>query len=671
MQLPKLTPLQSRLLASLIATCILVVIWIEFQPKYFVYAAELPSVLEDGAHGQFGQAIPPDDANIPIIERIREDQSRGEEAQGSSGYSPILEADRGEEETPQDMGYSPDFAYFDRSLIGRAPQSVVVLTNNVKKEEDSNPGTTRNFVLEKSQLRARRAGDISERGVGGEVDGDHEDEVEGERLEKRQSGTQVWISANTCRQPLPNTPIITEQDSPQLTLWISNSTRNQKPGPSSTNDLAIAPVKFQGGYANFTLHTTSDIFIGVSAPLLTDGWAGSWHFEVAASVDGYYHSYHEDETFLFMVDTDSESALFITPNITANNDTASIDKWKNMDPFPFIMYTQSNNDWGPMTGMERSFCALQVSMTQETNTTVVSSITTKFGEWPINSAKGQFHVQGLKNGTAYQGFLAINGTAQGLEIAGKGIVRNGGQVWRQFNWTTKAEDSCQVVFGLGFCSDVAYAVPSSSQYNFDSLVALYDKQAEEYYQNFTNSLDQVACDTTGTAQYSLARTCDDCRTDYKTWLCSVLMPRCEDFSATDPWLQPRNIAVPFPNGTLAYPQNNTAVFNTTIRNRFAFAQSRNSMIDTVIKPGPYKEMLPCEDLCFDIVRSCPAQLGFSCPNEPARSLTYGKRREDVLTCSFPGAVVDLNVMKGGAAGRVVEVALVAAVTAIVGGFLWI
>lgn len=453
MQLPKLTPLQSRLLASFIATCILVVIWIEFQPKYFVYAAELPSVLEDGAHGQFGQAIPPDDANIPIIERGREDQARGEEARGGSGYSPILEADHGEEETPQDMGYSPDFAYFDRSLIGRAPPGVVILTNNVKKEEDSNPGTTRNFVLEKSQLKARRAEEgarfpapldergvenIAERGVRGVVDGDHEDEVEGERLEKRQSGTQVWISANTCRQPLPTTSIITEADSPQLTLWISNSTRNQKPGPSSTNDLAIAPVKFQGGYANFTLQTTSDIFIGVSAPLLTDGWAGSWHFEVAASVDGYYHSYREDETFLFMVDTDSESALFITPNITANNDTASIDKWKNMDPFPFIMYTQPNDKWGSMTGMERSFCALQVSMTQETNTTVDSSITTKFGEWPINSAKGQFHVQGLKNGTAYQGFLAINGTAQGLEIAGKGVVRNGGQVWRQFNWTTKA-----------------------------------------------------------------------------------------------------------------------------------------------------------------------------------------------------------------------------------------
>lgn len=58
------------------------------------------------------------------------------------------------------------------------------------------------------------------------------------------------------------------------------------------------------------------------------------------------------------------------------------------------------------------------------------------------------------------------------------------------------------------------------------------------------------------------------------------------------------------------------------------------------------EMKPCEDLCFDIVRSCPAQLGFACPNSPAREVTYGRKdrgNTDTLKCSFPGAVVKLNV----------------------------
>jgi calcium channel MID1 len=225
-----------------------------------------------------------------------------------------------------------------------------------------------------------------------------------------------------------------------------------------------------------------------------------------------------------------------------------------------------------------------------------------------------------------------------------------------------------VIFDLPFCSDIAYAVPSSRlfQTNTTALVEKYDSLAAEYYKNFTNSLEQVACDTTGTAQYSLARTCEDCRVDYKTWLCSVLMPRCEDFSATDPWLQPRNIRVPFANGSLAFSSNTSTEFNSTIRDRFAFSQSRNPMIDTVIKPGPYKELLPCEDLCFDIVKSCPAVLGFSCPNEPARKLTYGKKTEGALTCNFPGAVVDLNVARSGAAGRLTEVVLVVVVAVVVG-----
>lgn len=200
---------------------------------------------------------------------------------------------------------------------------------------------------------------------------------------------------------------------------------------------------------------------------------------------------------------------------------------------------------------------------------------------------------------------------------------------------------------LDFCDTVAYAVPSSPEFKFDDdkLKALYDGQAKEYFKNFQNSLDQIACDAPSTAQYSLARNCENCREDYKTWLCSVLIPRCEDWTADDTWLQARNINANFPDGTVPFANNMSAEFNATMRDRFGYSKSRNPMIDEQIKPGPYKEMLPCEDLCFDIVRSCPAQLEFACPNNPARALQYGKRdpNGNVLTCSFPGAVVKLNV----------------------------
>lgn len=107
-------------------------------------------------------------------------------------------------------------------------------------------------------------------------------------------------------------------------------------------------------------------------------------------------------------------------------------------------------------------------------------------------------------------------------------------------------------------------------------------------------------------------------------------------------------------------------FNESKRLRFAYNQSRNPMIDQEIKPGPYKELLPCEDLCFDLVRSCPSVLGFACPNPPAMALSYGKRDASQLKCNFPGAVVNLNQDRGAAgrlAGRVGMVILVAALAA--------
>ena len=194
---------------------------------------------------------------------------------------------------------------------------------------------------------------------------------------------------------------------------------------------------------------------------------------------------------------------------------------------------------------------------------------------------------------------------------------------------------------LEFCDSVAYAVPSSLKFKFDdeALRKLYDEQAKEYYQNFSNSLDQVACDAPATSKYSLARTCDDCRRDYKNWLCSVLIPRCEDWTAPDGWLQMRNVNAPLANNAT------TKNVNPVVRERFGFSKSRNPMIDEDIQPGPYKEVLPCVDMCFDIVRSCPAQLGFACPEQPARAVSYGERDPtgNQLKCNFPGAVVKLTV----------------------------
>jgi calcium channel MID1 len=155
--------------------------------------------------------------------------------------------------------------------------------------------------------------------------------------------------------------------------------------------------------------------------------------------------------------------------------------------------------------------------------------------------------------------------------------------------------------------------------NLTTLSLLYDSNAQALYQNFSLSLQQIPCNTTSTAQYSLTSTCDDCARDYKTWLCAVTIPRCVDFSTPAipefSFLAPRNIGQTFPNGSS--PDLSAQGLNSSLKSQILYNSSRNSLIDSSIKPGPYKELLPCQELCFDMVRSCPTSMGFQCPQRHA------------------------------------------------------
>ena len=144
----------------------------------------------------------------------------------------------------------------------------------------------------------------------------------------------------------------------------------------------------------------------------------------------------------------------------------------------------------------------------------------------------------------------------------------------------------------------------------------YDQNASDAYVFFNKSLQQVPCNTTSSAPYSPARNCTDCANAYKQWLCAVTIPRCEDYSNTAPYLQPRAVSQNFTNTSLnkSFPPNlnDTArsIYNQT---RTYMNSSRNSLIDNTVVPGPYKEVLPCRDLCYNLVQSCPAVLQFACP----------------------------------------------------------
>lgn len=191
--------------------------------------------------------------------------------------------------------------------------------------------------------------------------------------------------------------------------------------------------------------------------------------------------------------------------------------------------------------------------------------------------------------------------------------------------------NCAIIYNLSFCTDTAYAVPYNPNLKLDNvgLAKKYDERANESYQNFSRSLQQIPCNTTDDASYSLVRNCTDCAAAYKSWLCAVTIPRCQDFSSPE-LFQPRSLAYPFWNDTTATPYVRN-ITTLSARNKSA----RNPWIDQEIKPGPWKEILPCKDLCYNLVRSCPASLGFSCPRDRWLNWNYGNEPDRFFACNDP------------------------------------
>jgi calcium channel MID1 len=196
--------------------------------------------------------------------------------------------------------------------------------------------------------------------------------------------------------------------------------------------------------------------------------------------------------------------------------------------------------------------------------------------------------------------------------------------------------TCKVVTDLEFCSEVQYAVPGSDSFsNGTELARVYDEYAREMYSYFEKVMMQIPCEAEPGARYSLVRGCDNCKQAYKRWLCTVAVPRCEDVTSGTPSAFIRNVGQPFPNGTML-PEEFIEEWSGKVYHN----ASRNRFIDDEIAPGPYKEILPCEDICYEVVQNCPSAIGFSCPRPKmtAFGASYGRRTEEneELSCNYPG-----------------------------------
>lgn len=187
-----------------------------------------------------------------------------------------------------------------------------------------------------------------------------------------------------------------------------------------------------------------------------------------------------------------------------------------------------------------------------------------------------------------------------------------------------------------FCDMVQWRVPGSDKISKRDLVRKYDNYARKMYENFKKVLMQIPCEAPPDQAYSLARGCKDCEEAYKRWLCTVAIPRCEDISSNNTHAIMRNLDKAFPNGTkLSEDAQNV------LGGGIASNSARNLELDDEIKPGPYKEILPCDDMCYEVVQSCPAAIGFACPRPGMVGFdtSYSERgnSDDPLRCNSPGA----------------------------------
>lgn len=395
----QLSPLQSRLAASVIATILLIVLYLSLFNPQFALAEEI----------DLGSPIILDEP-IPLDVPSQELEMR-------------------------DAMYEPEFEAFDRSILGRAATAdTTALTNNVPAAMNIDAGASYVFVFDSSQLSSRE--DAMPLELRGQPGNSEEVTREGEgTLRKRAEGT-VYISANTCLQPSSNST--TSSPPPQLTLYVSTSAENTYPGPSA-DATQQDEVTFTQGAVMYNLTTSSTVYVAVGAGNISSEFSGIYNVQIAGSVDGWYHSYSEtaSDIALFWVDSDTTSVLLETSNLTTSRDQAV--EQEVMTSRPYAMFAQ-NNDNPSIDGLRFSYCGLNdnAQIAAIRNGQATTEVTTDMTKRGIGShPKQQFYFSGLNSSTNYTGILARNVD----NSTSTNVVGGGGAVLSTTSFQTKSGES--------------------------------------------------------------------------------------------------------------------------------------------------------------------------------------------------------------------------------------
>ena len=415
----------------------------------------------------------------------------------------------------------------------------------------------------------------------------------------------LYLSSTTCSQPQP--PPSFHDTIPSPDIFISTSKENTLPGPD--NGIAVKDA-IHGLTTWESDGTVSEIWIAVGATSLPTTWAGNWTYEIGVSISRkcikaktsfffldltgsletlhpVYSRENNDSTYLMMDDTDRTHALFQSNPFSGS------------PPNVTLLMT-------PVLPTELSYSLCAAKLNTLPQYSVNTTMTTR---GYVNQTKYQFMVSNLTQATTYQAYLVQNNA-----------------ITAPITLSTKMDANCRIIYDLPFCDQVAYSVPTNpttfATDNMWDIAHLYDTQAQSKFDAFGTALSQFNCETT---QYSLVRNCSDCYRDYKTWLCSVAIPRCTDSS----------ISADLNQGTDKVPTA-PAIRDISVN------ASRNAWVDEAIQPGEWTELLPCIDLCYHVVQSCPPFLQFFCPDGDLATVQYGYWQNGSATVNGSVYQFDIN-----------------------------
>lgn len=396
----------------------------------------------------------------------------------------------------------------------------------------------------------------------------------------------IFVTGNICSQPLD----LTEDDASLLVYYSFNS--------SMVEDLSIAKmIDFTYGYVEILAdlpYVSADnsltLYMAVLAPENTNSSA-SWNYELGASQNGLVFQWDERD-WSSLVDADENSALIVTGNLSTLVEVNDLEQ----SIFSVYLYPEVVKD--ELKLLNRSRCAVVSGDALKVPSSFTPSYTNRTG-----MVQQQFYVDGLNESTKYIAYVVSNFNTNS----------SGGALYKPFEFETMSLGSCELIYDLDFCLQVAYSVASNLTLNGTETKILYDDYAKDLYSNFSKALQQVACNTTGTSVFSPVRTCEDCAESYKNWLCSVAIPRC----------------------------------STVNRTEYMFREAgtgRNSFIENDIRPyGDYYEILPCLSMCHAMVRDCPSDFGFACPSTNSTiGKSYGwDSSTEYPTCNNVGKLTNM------------------------------